>query len=378
MLLRCSSLRRGRHSGGLVSAFGSSIHGYHRRFPAFYPEPVDVWLAALTDAVPFYQRCIVVCPSTMSDERAKSLLYRAREILPSVRLAPLRRRQFLNSQRDDAEHARPGAKKVGTKGGVMCGTLPVFASPLEDLPPRSLDLVVFAANVFGEEMLHDAPWHMSLAHRCLDSHGVVAIMGYATQARVVAPEAARGDADDFLEELRHTARETAAKANSLKLRAAMSRAIDVTSSLDVGHADTYFPFRSTKRRWFVSEYAATPAQLAASYRALPEYQLLSSGANSPFLSYFLCGNSLTDEKIEDYNDEALNVLRRNGSVDPLEALQGCLQAREEILLQQKKQNFLATLRVHVRHFVITCSLRSVNSISEASQLPVVEQPPQLR
>ncbi|KEG11282.1 hypothetical protein DQ04_02781040 [Trypanosoma grayi] len=318
------------------------------------------------DAVPFYQRCVVVCPSTMSDDRAASLLGRAREHLPSAHLAPLRRRS-----RGVAGFSASSDKGSGAVQ-ITASTLPPFVSPLESVPPHSLDLVVFAANVFGEEMLHDAPWHMSLAHRCLQPHGVVAIMGYTPRVRVAAPEMEHRDADDFLEDLGRRAREVSEAADSQQHGAALRRAVEISSSLDVGHADTYFPFPSTRRRWFVSEYAATSAQLAASYRALPEYQLLSAGTrlrNSPF-----CEENIGEAEND---DDAVNVSRRRSYVDPLEALQGCLQARE---MTQGSGKFVpAPLRIHVRHFVVTCSARSVNAPIEAHQFPPAQRhQPQLK
>ncbi|RNF26279.1 uncharacterized protein Tco025E_01402 [Trypanosoma conorhini] len=360
MPLRPSTTSGGRTLGGLVSAFGPALHGYHRGAPAFYPEPVDVWLAALSDAVPFYQRCMVVYPSTMSKERAKSLLGRAREHLPTAHLAPLRRRVWSGSQ--PAESAASPREKGTTTTAVTSKVLPALASPLENMPPQSLDLVVFAANVFGEEMLHDAPWHISLAHRCLAPHGVVAVMGYATRVAVVAPEPARRDAEDFMEDLQRTAREAAQQTELQEHGAALERALDTSSSLDVGHADMYFPFRSTKRRWFTSEYAATPAQLAAAYRALPEYQLLS-GKTPRFRHMPRIGSlpAQLGETVE--QEEPVNVLRRHARVEPLEALQWCLQAQ---VTPPPGKNAPVTppLRVQVRHFIITCSARSVNAASE--------------
>ncbi|KAF8299070.1 hypothetical protein TcYC6_0068300 [Trypanosoma cruzi] len=350
--------------GGLVSAFGTALHDYCRRPPAFFPEPVDVWLAALMDAVPFYQRCMVICPSMMSSDRENSLLARARDHLPSVRLAPLRRRSREVSQRTESAASLREDGKVAKE--VTPGQLPALISPLENTPPQSLDLVVFAANVFGEEMLHDAPWHLSLAHRCLAPHGVVAIMGYATRVCVVAPEAARRDADDFMEDLQRTAREAAKMKDSKELRVALGRAIDISSSLDAGHADMYFPFRSTKRRWFTSEYAATPAQLAASYRALPEYQILSREMPR-YRQALISGRQKVQVGEETEKDEPVNVFRRRGGAEPLEVLQGCLQA-QVISLHGRNTLAMPPLRVQVRHFIITCSSRSVNAASEPFQL----------
>ncbi|RNF06520.1 hypothetical protein TraAM80_04026 [Trypanosoma rangeli] len=365
MPLKSFSTRRGgRPLGGLISAFGSGLHGYHRGSLAFYPEPVDVWVAALTDAVPFYQRCMVVYSSTMSNERAKSLVARAREHLPSVHHAPLRRRVLGDSR--PAELVASLREKGNVTTAVTSEVLPALVSPLENIPPQSLDLVVFAANVFGDEMLHDAPWHMSLAHRCLAPHGVVAIMGYATRVSVVAPEAARRDADDFMEDLQCTAVESAKQTESQEHRAALERALDTSSSLDVGHADMYFPFRSIKRRWFTSEYAATPVQLAAAYRALPEYQILSSETpRFRHLPSFGGGQAQLGEIVD--QDEPVNVFRRHACVDPLEALEWCLQA-QMMSSHGNSAPLLPPLRVHVRHFIITCSARSVNAASEPLQL----------
>ncbi|KAH9601486.1 hypothetical protein LSM04_002625 [Trypanosoma melophagium] len=342
--------RGGKVAGGLVSAFGSALHGSHKGPRGFFPEPVDVWLAVLMDAVPLYQKSVVVCPSTMSDDRASSLLVRAKEHLPSVHLAPLRKRRCSDS-------AVLSCEGGGKTSEVAAKLLPSFISPLETITPQSLDLVVFAANVFGEEMLYDAPWHMSLAHRCLRPHGVVAIIGYDTRIRVVAPETAQRDANDFLEDLKRRASEMVNGSDSKDdISIALKRSLDVSSSLSVGHADTYFPFPSTRRRWFVSEYSVSPSELVASYRVLPEYQLLSNGRRRHNLPFY---------NGEEREGDAINV-RRCLCVDPLEALQVCLKAHDTLL----GRGALAapSLRAHVRHFVVTCSARSINSHSQQHQI----------
>ncbi|ORC92255.1 uncharacterized protein TM35_000044690 [Trypanosoma theileri] len=342
--------RRGKVAGGLVSAFGSALYGSHRGPRGFYPEPVDVWLAVLMDAVPLYQKSVIICPSTISDDRASSLLVRAKEHLPSVHLAPLRKRSCRDSSLLSCERSRQTSE-------VVAPLLPSFESPLESLAPQSLDLVVFAANVFGEELLYDAPWHMSLAHRCLRPHGVVAIIGYDTRVRVAAPQTAQRDTDDFLEDLQRRASELANGTDSQDISIALKRALDVSSSLNVGHADTYFPFPSTRRRWFVSEYSVSPAQLAASYRVLPEYQILSAGRRRHILPF---------SDGEEREGDAINVCRRSSCVDPLEALQVCLKAHDT--LEGRRALASPSLRAHVRHFVVTCSARSVNSFSQHHEL----------
>ncbi|CBH14782.1 hypothetical protein, conserved [Trypanosoma brucei gambiense DAL972] len=357
---------------GFVSAFSPALHGYHRGCKGFFPEPAECWLAILTDSVPFYRNSLVICPSFMDDERLGAITRRSGEHFPGCRVAALRRRIGVAAS-SPCCRAEGSGEALQVKGG----RLPHFVSPLETVAPSSLDAVIFAGNVFGEEMLHDAPWHLSLAHRCLRPHGVVAVMGYSPVIRVVAPEAARNDADDFLKDLVDSARAAIERGEADNMREALQRVMDVSSSLDVGHADMYFPFPSVRRRWFCSEYSATPAQVAAAYRCLPEYQLLSTGSRgnsrapqcSDMEETLICeGGS---------GDDALNVVRRRCIVDPLEALEGCLRAL--LISGGDTAAGKSALRVRVSHFVVTCSTRSINAQSQLPPHPsAVERLPHLK
>ncbi|KAG8346416.1 hypothetical protein ERJ75_000772800 [Trypanosoma vivax] len=354
---RCSTaVRNVPRRAGFIDAYGAALHGYSRGSQAFFPEPLDSWLAVLMDCVPFYQKCMLVCPSSMARGRAALLFRRAQEHLPTVRMCRLRPRVYDNQ----SDYKGACSHYLQVKGG----SLPSLFSPLEEIEPQSLDLVVFAANVFGEEMLHDAPWHLSLAHRSLRSNGVVAIMGYNPSVSVVATEAAKSDTDAFLDHLKQTVQNALEVAQSDKRRVALTRARDVSNSLEVGHTDMYFPFPAVQRRWFVCEHQATPAQLAAVYRCLPIYQILYGESLETAHSYRSKDIEIVPVGMDDnecLNDGAPNILRRRSIVDPLETLEACLRARE---VEQGRGLFVSpSLRVQVQHFVVTCSARSINTSS---------------
>nr|CCC93179.1 conserved hypothetical protein [Trypanosoma congolense IL3000] len=352
---------------GVVPFYGSALHGYHRGPKANFPEPIDCWISVLGDSVPFYQKSLVICPSSLGDSCLSSIFARASLHLPSPHIAALRRRFGCGC-------VAPSKGNVSSNTLQPYGTrLPSYISPLEAIAPASLDVVVFAANVFGMEMLRDAPWHLSLAHRCLRPHGVVAIMGFSPTFSVVAPSAAKKDADDFLEYLKRSCRNAALEGAPHSIQEAVRRAEEACDSMEVAHADMYFPFPSVRRRWFYSEYEATSGQVAAGYRSLPQYEILAAGyerSATSRQSWDIDALSAGEEEGAPCGEGgALNVVRRWSAVDPLQALEGCLYTEEAA--GRKFSYPTPSLRVHVEHFVVTCSARSINA---ASQFPLAAAP----
>lgn len=465
---------RGAGHPRLLSPYSPVLHGYHRGPQATFAEPVDSWLNLLADTVPFYRDSLIVCPSSLPEERAKSLWSRARSHLPGAHLAmlpppssssfrfrspslaatnapatgPAGATPSVTSTEGDANHGddgdirsgqlsssspsfslppvasaaltvtSTGSTVAGSEYGSLSSPLLPQSTPLQQVAPGSLDLVVFAANVFGEEMLYDAPWYISLAHRALRPHGVLGVLGHSQRVRVVAPEWAAEDSDDYLRQLLREAREqlrvseqrvsmeatpqpnlsTSSSSASL-YTAALKRAVEVEESEDCGHGDVYFPFSAVRRRWLFSEYRMRPHELVSCYRAMPLYQLLQRGlggaaaaassagvseAENDFVDLPVSG--LTPSPYSREEDAAISVVRHRNAVDPLAALQQYLEARgamesgggdrgrrpssplsSSTLTAEDADT--GTLRVQVAHFVVTCSNRSMNSVSQEYQLP---------
>lgn len=397
-------------------------------------EPLEAWLSVLTDSVPFYKDCLVICPSTASDGQVRRMWNRCRQHIPAAHVGALTPRKYKGVQTAAADAAQtllslpngtsegdtagvelpmppPGASLVPRGDGgdhltsASTARIPSLYSPLEHVSPGSLDLIVLPGNVFAHEMLFDAPWHLSLAHRALRPHGVVAILGHVAEAGVAAPEWAATDARDYIESTHLDARETLGLAASDASREPgtddehvrhLRRAVEVHETLRSGHADVFFPFPSVRRRWFTSEYALQPAQLAAHYRATPLYQALYGSTGSLWWnkmrfraearqrrrtaasavrgneeSFFvdITGASLdgtaslgqgTEGHLEDLVAawSPLGVRRRRGMNDPLDMLQVILDAHVPTASASAAK---PPLQVQLHHFVLTCSARSMNA-----------------
>ncbi|KAG5466804.1 hypothetical protein LSCM1_00981 [Leishmania martiniquensis] len=412
----------------LLSPFGHVLQGSSRGPQGFFAEPLEAWLSVLADSVPFYKDCLVICPSTASQVQVQHLWDRCRQHIPSAHIGALSLRRCNTGIADATDAARallplPNATSTepsrllvpgppvphGGGGGHLTSAstpqMPPLYSPLERVPPGSLDIIVLASNVFGHEMLFDSPWHLSLAHRALRPHGVVAIFGHVAEARVAAPEWAATDTTDYIESTHLSARETLQLAASSGFNEAgldahnerhLRRAVEVHETLRSGHADVFFPFPSVRRRWLTSEYALHPAQLAAHYRATPLYQTLYGPAGSLWwnkmrfradalkrqrkaasvaggdeedffvditeaaLDGGLSAGQSAESSLEDLflTWSPLGVHRRRGVDDPLDALQAILDA------SAAADNMAAAqppLRVQLHHFVVTCSVRSINA-----------------
>ncbi|CAD2216816.1 hypothetical protein, conserved [Angomonas deanei] len=374
---------------GLMSFHGPLLHGFHRGSTATFAEPLDVWLTALGQAVPFYKNVLIVVPSRMQNHQVKRLFQRAKVHFPSAHIAPLHR-----ISRDESEEHRATDREkdspLSLQGGRADGSLtavptqegsrtPAVHTPRHPPPSAlsmfsggSLDLILFADNVFKEEMYYHAPWYISQAHKALRPHGVLAMVGQRPVVRVAAPQWASQDVADFLDHVESTARA------DLALLEKMARAGDHThddrlktlrtileteESASVGHGDIYFPFSAVQRRWFTSEFALSPMQLTEVLRGMPLYQYLQRHQS-------LQAHPQTDEDFVDIpfpslgtegsEDTVVGVVRQHSAIDPLEALYQCLETRI-----RRESNPGSTmdqdLRVQVEHFVVTCSNRSMNT-----------------
>ncbi|KPA86187.1 hypothetical protein ABB37_00432 [Leptomonas pyrrhocoris] len=472
----------------LLSPFGSVLHGPTRAPQATFAEPLDTWLAVLADTVPFNADCLLVCPSTSTRAQVKHVWDRCRAHMPTAHVGTLHVRNEFHGQcatssprkrSGPAEEVLPSAPPPHSTAGtppevgssvtssslapssvvhvnasssalsrrtarhaVPTRPLPALRSPLEGVAPSSLDVVVFASNVFAHEMLLDAPWHLSMAHRALRPHGVVAIVGHVADAEVVAPDWAMASCADCVASVHGEAMQDLELAALEAVRAVPSceahvhrlrRALEIQETLRTAHGDVFFPFPSVKCRWFTSEYAMTPAQVTASYRAAPLYQALyglagatwrrtaqyalhhsrhhrgegnddahgSNGADDDFFVDLTgtltndvpggmehgrveSGASLSHSSLHSTEDLAsswspLGVQRRRGIVDPLDALQAILEAHaggvradadpRSPLTRRPPRSMEPPLRVQMRHFVVTCSSRSINAPLDAPQPP---------
>ncbi|CAJ1036460.1 hypothetical protein Q4I32_007447 [Leishmania shawi] len=418
----------------LLSPFGHALQGSSRGPQGLFAEPLDAWLSVLADSVPFHKDCLVICPSTASKAQVRCIWDRCRSHIPGAHIGTLIPRKYEAGRAITANAAQtrlspPGSTFAGhpldvepsmstaAVSSVPCSSggdyltsastarMPSLYSPLEHVAPSSLDLIVLTSNVFAREMLFDAPWHLSLAHRTLRPHGVVAILGHVAEAEVAAPEWAATDTSDYINSTHQDARETlqltaitAARELTTDDNHAchLRRAVEVHETLRCGHADVFFPFPSVRRRWFTSEYALQPAQLAAHYRAAPLYQSLYGPTGSLWWNKMRFkadvlqrqrkaalpadGNqedffvdvtgtppdgaaSLgqgTESPLEDLVAawSPLGVRRRRGVEDPLDTLQAILEAHTAAVNIPAAKPLL---RVQLHHFVVTCSARRINA-----------------
>ncbi|KAG5466259.1 hypothetical protein LSCM4_01404 [Leishmania orientalis] len=424
----------GSPTRNLLSPFGHLLQGSSRGPQGLFAEPLEAWLSVLADSVPFYKDCLVICPSTASNVQRQRVRDRCRQHIPSAHIGALTPRKYdagvavatdaaptvlpllSSTSAGHTSTAEPSARLEagplvprGGGGGHLSSAatarMPSLHSPLEHVTPGSLDIIVLASNVFAHEMLFDSPWHLSLAHRALRPHGVVAILGHVAEARVAAPEWAAMDATDYIDSTHLNARETlqlAASSGSSELALDadhgqhLRRAVEVHETLRSGHADVYFPFPSVRRRWFTSEYALHPAQLVAHYRAAPLYQALYGPAGSLWwnnmrfradalqrqqtaasavkgseeeffvdVTEAVLGGTAsagqgTESPLEDLVAawSPLGVRRCRGAEDPLDILQAILDARAA---EADMCAARPPLQVQMHHFVVTCCARSMNA-----------------
>lgn len=427
---RRASPHRASPSENLLSPFGAVLQGSSRGPQASFAEPLDAWLTVLADSVPFYKECLVVCPSTASAAQVQRVWDRCREHIPTAHVGSMAQRTQAAPPRSDISFS-PGAalpapaslpqsrstspavpaahsaltlspgNAVAQASSRSTRPLPALRSPLEAVTAGSLDLVVLAGNVFAHEMLFDAPWHLSHAHRVLRPHGVVAIVGHAAETEVTAPAWAAEDAGGYLESSHLDAQECLRMAAAAATAAcegddvapvqALRRAVEVHETLRSGHADVFLPFPSVRRRWFTSEYAMTPAALVAHYRAAPLYQALHSPAGELWWrtmqhrqeaadrapdSFFVdvTGPLWNEQHTAPSGDSSgddpdvaslaawspTGVRRRRSAADPLDVLQAILDAQVAASGGSAAPS-RAPLRVHAQHFVVTCSARSMNA-----------------
>ncbi|KAG5492097.1 hypothetical protein GH5_01001 [Leishmania sp. Ghana 2012 LV757] len=424
----------GSPTRNLLSPFGHLLQGSSRGPQGLFAEPLEAWLSVLADSVPFYKDCLVICPSTASNVQRQRVWDRCRQHIPSAHIGALTPRKYdagvavatdaaptmlslpSSASAGHTSAAEPSVRLEagplvprGGGGGHLTSAatarIPSLYSPLEHATPSSLDIIVLASNVFAHEMLFDSPWHLSLAHRALRPHGVVAILGHVAEARVAAPEWAAMDATDYIESTHLNARETlqlAASSGSSELALdadhgqLLRRAVEVHETLRSGHADVFFPFPSVRRRWLTSEYALHPAQLVAHYRAAPLYQALYGPAGSLWWNnmrfradalqrqqtaasavkgseeeFFvdvteavLGGTASAGQGTESLLEDLvaawspLGVRRRRGAEDPLDILQAILDARAA---EADMCAARPPLQVQMHHFVVTCCARSMNA-----------------
>lgn len=386
------------------------------------PDPVDVWISLMSDAVPFIQNVFVVCPSTMMGKRdMERLRSQCRRIFPTAQVGCTTRGKRRNSGKFSASPYLLTSPELSSSSWTAQQT---WVTPLDALPPKSQDIVVFACNVFGREMLwDDAPSHITAAHRVLKPHGILAILGYPLDVRVSAPSFASEDANDFLSTMAadlDRVLDGFSSLNDKKLKKGIGdkakghlkpnessgnrkerrqeearRAKFVLESLSTGHQDMYFPFPAISRRWFECEYALSPTELAACYRSLPSY----SPCYSPFV---------VEEELHDHYAHLRNLEEKsdmmNGEDDfvalpPLNGLDnkrsslfpscrntfssstsrmirrptvGLCVSPVSMLLDHWHVNhglsplISGSIRVRALHFLLTCSYRGVNVLEAPS------------
>lgn len=410
----------------LLSAYGPALHGFHRGPRASFAEPVDAWLSVLADSVPFVKDCLVVCPSSMSDSQMERLLRRCRAHLPSAHLSRMERQwetsattaRGAGASGASMQSGESGTENVGSRPSVrslsstslatgrrerLCSAaLPAptslppsrrLISPLEKVTADALDIVIFVGDVFGDEMLLDCPWHLSLAHRALRRHGVVVLMGSSPLILPTAPYFAAEDTSMYYDMLQKEAESrllcspTAPSSSGCSYFASrridhLRSAVETEASRRTGHADTFLPFPSIRRRWFASEFALYPSELIDAIRATPIYQALyAAGGAAPCRTPPVEQDDFIHVEMPELfpaSGEAANmaasppsfVRRRHDPLDPLEVLQRSMELQLAAANDRSVQPFPhafpdrgeAPLRVVVQHFVVSCSYRGVNMV----------------
>eukprot|EP00796_Vickermania_ingenoplastis_P005294 gene5294-3797_t len=345
-------------------------------FQSCLAEPLESWLSIMADAVPFYKDTVVVCPSSFDESARSSLRRRCQAIFPRATVEPLRLRLTRRSRRTPNTSGTEKNSALPPAVRHQCQYFEqTWCSPLEKLPPQSQDVIVFAGNVFGREMLFQGPSHITAAHRVLRPHGVLAILGYSLDCKVAVPDWARCDADDFLTTMKADA--TALEHQNLdtlchdldavrtmqQRQLGIQRAKSIMSSISCSHTDIYLPFPAVKRRWFESEYAMSPAELASCYASIPFY--------APCYAPTLWGNGGGSSSCkEDFvslpalnlrNTKSTSSLVVRKTVDPLEMLLSFWETHRHTRRAQR-----GALRARVLHFTLTCSSRGMNSIHPSS------------
>lgn len=353
------------NQGALGSCFSSAL-------PSFV-EPLDTWVNVMGDALPFFKDAYFLCPSYYSDQSLSCLRSRCREIFPHAKAGKLREdeRKLSGLSTGSGSASRfsgltPGSARLPSSISY------IRASPITKLPPKSQDLIVYAGNVFGSEMLFQSPAHISAAHRALRPHGVLAIVGHTLSLDIVGPPIVKRGIDDFTEMMREDfsalCKEEAKGQRCTPQHACASPfasaevAKEMMDSMSLGHGDIYFPFPAVKRRWFQSEYELSPSEVTAFYRLLPMYSHCYSARMSKngemgepiaFEDFLLPSNA-------DFPSSVPSTVVVRRSVDPVDVLLRWLSTSMQSL-QAKK------IRARMLHFVVTCSTRGCKSVG-ASRL----------
>lgn len=381
------------------------------------PEPLEAWISIMSDAVPFINNVVVVCPSTMEASAILRLRSRCHRIFPTAQVVPTK----IKNHPSPAWPIQPNVTSYSTVSSSSLLSEAACASPLEELPPQSQDIIVFACNVFGREMLWQAPFHITAAHRVLRPHGVLAILGYPLDIHVSAPFFAAEDAKDCLSTMSADLDKILGSSFSFNDRKMTNginnepnmlsetkdpkgifehrrqrearRAKHILESLSDGHQDIYLPFPARNKRWFESEYAMAPVKLAACYRSLPGY----SPCYSPYTTddeFSAChtrkwskdvdSNGVRGEKdfiaLPTLHGLDTKKLRSSfGSTFPCSS--SMIVRRPTAGLPTDPLNLLlehwdvncgisplddGSIRARALHFVLTCSYRGVNVLEASS------------
>lgn len=348
-----------------------------------FTEPLESWLSTMADAVPFTKNTFVVCPSTWDKLSMQNIQHRARKVFPAAQVGSVRRREnstLLKRREDDSTQLVNSALPHSL--ARMPSTLnDVYQSPLDSLPSSSQDVVVFAGNILGQELWFQSPSHITAAHRVLRPHGVLAVFGHALEVKVVSPDWAAQDADDFLASLKQDEQSLlesqSQKGEQYKHDSLLSVKHRV-DSMSCGHADIYFPFPAVQRRWFESEYSMSPTEIVACCRTLPTYNLCYGvKCQTCHLQRFGFDgkrNRVDDDFVDPTGWRENDCATVEGSVslpstgqltvqrflDPLDVLLKHWKWNHNIQVHER------ILRARVFHFVITCSRRGVNVIDSSS------------
>lgn len=384
-LLRRASSKK-RHGSGIPTSVTTPFVPFydHRLLNApvscdtRFTEPLESWLSLMADAVPFTKNTFVVCPSTWDDLSLQNIQSRARKVFHTAQVGAVQRRK------DQCTGTKFKERVVEVGLPPAFARMPsalndVYKTPLDALPSDSQDVIVFAGNIFGQELWFQSPSHVTAAHRVLQSHGILAVFGNALEVQVTSPDWAAQDANDFMVSLKQDGQSLLkGQKNQLNEQdepGKLLNAIYRVDSMSCGHEDIYFPFPAVQRRWFQSDYSMSPIEMAACYRALPMYNLCYGVRYQRTDNMRVIGkpwskvnDDFVDVSTSPSSDHAVSENASNASLpsrdqfvvqrslDPLDVLLKHWKWNHKINLQEK------ILRVRVLHFVITCSTRGVNMV----------------
>lgn len=311
----------------LCAPYDVALKGFENGPKAVIGPPKELALACLTEALPFTQSALVVIPQ--HDRLSEAVAATFRSTFSEVYTTTAA--EFLKSD-DSRPEGSSLPNKLAKEFDVVCFASGSVLQPEGQSPPLPDPGRAEGSGLASSARL--LPHMVSVAQRRMHPLGIITFTGQR-RLRVVAPQPAAADFDDFLRFIDDDASTTAAADAALR-DASWSSQRALQRSMDNAHADWYLPFPHVRRRWFESEYEVTPLDVAAHIRTWPSYQQSRAARH-------------------DVASHTLGVIRRSTIIDPLESLCGLMEVHAAAGGNGGK------LRVQLDSFVITCDSRPLNA-----------------